>query len=139
MEKDQDLLSRLLKVGEVAFYTEVDLDMPSVCILDSHKPVEVLDEVYRIFAPPPPPPPLGGFKVLSSLEEKKKRHHHQSKKKSHATLDAQVTYTGKDVSSEGGPNPKRVKVTPAGSIPSFSLLAAPALVVSKDSYLTCSR
>lgn len=128
MEKDHDLLMKLLNVREVASRTEVDLDTRSVRVLESQKHLEVPEETYGTVALQPLPPPSGSSRAAASLGEKKKCHH---LKKALVTLDAQVTYTGNDVTSDDTPNPKRVRVTPAGSAPSLSLLAPPAPVVSK--------
>ncbi|KAL6185865.1 hypothetical protein ACLB2K_041988 [Fragaria x ananassa] len=80
IEKDQDLLMKLLNVGDVASCTEVDLGMHSVHILESQKPLEVLDKAYRTVAPPPQPPLSGSSKMTGNLDEKKKRHHRLKKK-----------------------------------------------------------
>ncbi|KAL6211531.1 hypothetical protein ACLB2K_016755 [Fragaria x ananassa] len=84
--------------------------------------------------PPPllqaPPPPPGSYKATVSLGEKKIHHYHQPKK-SQVTHDTPVMYIGKDVTSDVSPNPKTVKVTPASSTPSLSLLATLAPIIPK--------
>lgn len=102
-----------------------------MCVLESLKLLEVLEEAYETTAPPPtPPPPPRSSRVIVNLGEKKKRYHHL-KKKSQAALDSQMTYTRKDVSGDLTPNPKRHKLTPKGSTPSLSMLAPPLPTISK--------
>ena len=57
MEKDQDLLKKLLTKGDLASRTEVDVDTHTGRVLDKQKVLEVLNEVYGSAETPPVPPP----------------------------------------------------------------------------------
>ena len=74
MKKDQDLLAKLLDMGDVASRTEVDLNTQSVRVLENPKLLEVPDETYGTMATPPPPPVSS--RAIVNVGEKKKRHHH---------------------------------------------------------------
>ena len=76
MEKDKDLLKKLLTKGDLASRIEVDVDTHMVRVLDKQKVLEVPDEVYGSAVTLPVPPPSVS---RTNLGEKKRRHHHSKK------------------------------------------------------------